>query len=685
VIERVRHLSATEAVLATFATAGAAAFAWGRADPRAWLVLLAFPPAVVFRLTSAPPLLRGVVEKAAWILVGGLAVAVFFWLASVQGQGEPTPVVPAVVAYSAPLLSALLLAGRAVWTPGRALIPAVLVTSVLGAARSRTTREMGLAVAVFAFTGLLVLVSDEGHGPTAARLRRLIRLAGFALLATVLAFGVSRLLPWAQPHVVQAAARAAFPDATSGFSPDASLGGAEELSLSTEVVLRAWSERPRKLRAWVATRFDGARWYPAARPAQGLAGGTWTPPGDLGTWFGEIPGQTFLVSPLDAAERIGARAERTRILLVLPVPGAIPAPTGVVAVRALAPRISVDGAELLGPALPAGALYALASGALATGEALDSREAPGSEALELPPDTDPRLLALAGRLASGAASSAERVERTLLYLQTELRYSLRVGRFRSRQPVAEFVFEKKQGWCQYFASAAAVLLRLQGVPARYVSGFQLRPRLFRGGHYVVRQADAHAWIEVWLPDRGWVEADPTPASGYDEAHGGPGDTWLDDAWQWLRGLGGRFQALDWKAVPRLLWTEIAAFAARGPMRILVPVAIAPLAILGAARLGRWLRRLRRRRTASPAASDPLALLLARLDRAWSSRGVPRPPSRTPLEHVQQLSGDRVPPSLLGVGRELVEAYYRARFAGEPPAPGRVQTLESALRRALRAR
>jgi transglutaminase-like putative cysteine protease len=679
VIERVRRLSATEAVLAVFAVAGAAAFAWGRADPRAWLVLLAYPPAVVFRITSVPPLLRGVVEKAAWILVGALAVAVFFWLASVQGQGEPTPAVPAAVAYSVPLLCALLLAGRAVWTPGRALIPAVLVTSVLGAARSRTTREMGLAIAVVAFTGLLVLVSDEGHGPTAARLRRLIRLAVFALLATVLALGVSRLLPWAQPHVVQAAARAAFPDATSGFSPDASLGGTEELSLSTEVVLRAWSERPRKLRAWVATRFDGRRWYAVPRPAHGLAGGNWTPPRELRTWFDEIPGQTFLVSPLDSAERIGARAERTRILLVLPVPGAIPAPWGVVALRALAPRLSVDGAQLLGPALPAGALYALASGALDTGEA------PGSEALDLPPDTDPRLLALAGRLGAGAATSAERVERTLLYLQTELRYSLRVGRLRSRQPVAEFVFEKRQGWCQYFASAAAVLLRLQGVPTRYVSGFQLRPRLFRGGHYVVRQADAHAWIEVWLPERGWVEADPTPASGYDEAHGGPGDTWLDDAWQWLRGLGGRLQALDWKAVPRLLWTEIAAFAARGTVRILVPVAIAPLAILGAARLARWLRRIRRRRTASPAASDPLALLLARLDRAWSRRGVPRPPSRTPLEHVQQLASDRVPPSLLDVGRELVEVYYRARFAGEPPAPGRVQTLESALRRALRAR
>ena len=323
-IERARRIDATEAALAAFAVAGAVAFAWGRAEPRAWLILLAFPPAVAFRLTAIPPRLRGAVEKAAWITLGLLAATVFSWLASPAGQGQPAPPLPAAACYAGPLLSAFFLAGRSVWPAWRALIPAVLITTVLGASQAQSARDMGVTVGVVALTGVLVLLSDEGYGPASVRLRRVVRLAVFVVLAAGVAIGISRLLPWAQPHVVQAAARAAFPEATSGFSPEASLGGSEELKLSSEVVLRAWSDRPRKLRAWVATRFDGARWLPSPGPILSVPGSSWAPPGELAAWFDELRGQTFLLASPESAAPVGVRLERTRILLILPVPGSIP-------------------------------------------------------------------------------------------------------------------------------------------------------------------------------------------------------------------------------------------------------------------------------------------------------------------------------------------------------------------------
>src|SRR5204863_7826985 len=98
-------------------------------------------------------------------------------------------------------------------------------------------------------------------------------------------------------------------------------------------------------------------------------------------------------------------------------------------------------------------------------------------------------VALAARLGAGARSADERLRATLAWLARECRYSLSVGRFHTSDPVAEFLFEKKRGYCEYFASAAALLLRLQGVPTRYVAGFAVADEAYAAGHYEVREAD----------------------------------------------------------------------------------------------------------------------------------------------------------------------------------------------------
>ena len=89
----------------------------------------------------------------------------------------------------------------------------------------------------------------------------------------------------------------------------------------------------------------------------------------------------------------------------------------------------------------------------------------------------------------------------------------------SRDPLADFLFATKRGYCEYFASAMAVLLRTQGIPARVVTGFQSGYYNDVSGSWVMRASDAHAWVEGWIDGRGWVTFDPTPSAATPSATG----------------------------------------------------------------------------------------------------------------------------------------------------------------------
>ena len=125
---------------------------------------------------------------------------------------------------------------------------------------------------------------------------------------------------------------------------------------------------------------------------------------------------------------------------------------------------------------------------------------------------DPRVVALAGRLTAGAHTEWEKVWRVERYL-------LDSGRFRyttavsdpGPQPLVDFLLRTHAGYCQQFAGAAALLLRVAGVPARVVSGFATGPQV-GPDRYAVRDLDAHQWIEVYFEGYGWVPLNPTPAA-----------------------------------------------------------------------------------------------------------------------------------------------------------------------------
>jgi hypothetical protein len=96
------------------------------------------------------------------------------------------------------------------------------------------------------------------------------------------------------------------------------------------------------------------------------------------------------------------------------------------------------------------------------------------------------------------------------YLKRNYQYSLTLDWAPGSQPVSTFLFSAKRGHCEYFASSMAILLRASGVGTRVVNGFLMGEYNAIGDHYLVRQSDAHSWVEVFIPGLGWREFDPTP-------------------------------------------------------------------------------------------------------------------------------------------------------------------------------
>src|SRR5689334_12345719 len=132
------------------------------------------------------------------------------------------------------------------------------------------------------------------------------------------------------------------------------------------------------------------------------------------------------------------------------------------------------------------------------------------EALELP-RIDERIPRLALDMTAGLATSEERARALERRLRHDYGYTLELLPAPVADPLATFLFARKKGHCEYFASAMAVMLRTLGIPSRVVTGFQSGIYNPMTGWQVVRASDAHSWVEAWLPRRGWVTFDPTPA------------------------------------------------------------------------------------------------------------------------------------------------------------------------------
>jgi protein-glutamine gamma-glutamyltransferase len=295
---------------------------------------------------------------------------------------------------------------------------------------------------------------------------------------------------------------------------------------------------------------------------------------------------------------------------------------------------------------------------------------------QLPAGQNPRTAQLARALRQRAPSDRALLEAALDLLHTGgFTYSLDPVPL-AANPIDDFLFNTRSGFCEHYASAFVALLRAAGVPAHVVTGYlggELNPI---GGYYVVRQSDAHAWAEVWLDGQGWTRVDPTAVVEPERLRRGlldlfPGAASTQErllrASPWLVGLLERWDAANawWEArVVRFDYAAqldvLARLGARSPDAREVGWAFA-LALLGwlaviAWHMGRGPRRAR---------PDALARAYQRLCAKLARAGVVRAAHQGPLDYGRAFAARHSGPD--GGAGALLARYAELRYGAPAPA------------------
>ena len=364
---------------------------------------------------------------------------------------------------------------------------------------------------------------------------------------------------------------------------------------------------------------------------------------------------------------------------------------------------SGPGTYRLGYGGGAGAMYYASSFLGGPAPAIVAPCEPG-ECLELPP-LDPRIGRLARELTTGLATGEDRARAIERHLRANYRYTTELPARAAADPLAHFLFERKRGHCEYYASAMAVMLRSAGIPSRVVTGFhggELNPV---SGWHVVRAWDAHSWVEAYLPERGWTTFDPTPADPnprrptlwsrighYVDAAEMFWHDWVVEfdrerqlllavhmeqegltfGVRWLDRLG---MALGGLRESGRRWLD-----AYGPgAAALLLLALAAWFL--APKAWRWTatrQRVRRARKGEARASDA-TLLYARMLGALKKRGFEKPPWLTPAEFTRILPLSETSALVI----RATDAYHDLRYGGRRDAAPRMVRLLDELEREKR--
>jgi protein-glutamine gamma-glutamyltransferase len=286
------------------------------------------------------------------------------------------------------------------------------------------------------------------------------------------------------------------------------------------------------------------------------------------------------------------------------------------------------------------------------------------------PALDPRVPRLAAQITNSAGNDFDKAAALENYLRTRFGYTLELPRTAVKDPIANFLFERKRGHCEYFASSMAVMLRTLGIPSRVVNGFRSDEFNDLTGNYVVRAKDAHSWVEAYFPGYGWQTFDPTPA----DASGTP-EGWdrlalyvdaLSSFWRdWVVSYDSSHQYSLGQAAfsgTRGLWEHARIWARdhyaamlkwarrsqdrveHSPGRLAILGAAVTLTLLLLGNLGRiarllhekWLRAYPER---SP--EQAAAMWYRRMARALARRGVEKPAAQTAQEFLKRIEDNRL--------------------------------------------
>ena len=278
-----------------------------------------------------------------------------------------------------------------------------------------------------------------------------------------------------------------------------------------------------------------------------------------------------------------------------------------------------------------------------------------SRDLSVPPEIDKRVIAKAHEVGDPQKTTDAKITAVVRFLQTNNSYSLTVNPGPG-EPISSFILQRKAAHCEYFASAAVVMLRAAGVPTRYVSGYFAHESEGRNT-LLVRQRDAHAWAESWVPDAGWVTVDATPGGGRPDALAGPIPLYWR-TWEGLQDVLGGLRT----------WVLTAGWGQKSAVFLLLI-----LGLLVPQVYRYW--KSRRAQTPGFRYANPDAALLVlytRFEALLARRGIPVPENRTWPEHLHMAGMD----SDSAVER-FVQDYSRARF-GPMPSPADLTQLEQNL-------
>jgi protein-glutamine gamma-glutamyltransferase len=297
----------------------------------------------------------------------------------------------------------------------------------------------------------------------------------------------------------------------------------------------------------------------------------------------------------------------------------------------------------------------------------------------LPEGSSPRARALAASWLTDHPTPGEIIDRAMDYLRSQpFQYTLTPPAL-GAQPVDEFLFETREGFCEHYASALTVLMRAAGLPARVVMGYQGGELNTIGDYYIVRQSDAHAWTEVWLADRGWVRVDGVAAVAPERVAigssrwSGASRTAVDRVLQlgWLRRTALLWDAVNtrWRAwvigygpdVQRALLRSFGirdlALTERWTLLLSLTVATTIAVLLALRAYLGWRER-------QPRGVDPAARLYAAFARELARRTVaPRAPSEAPTTYAARAS-EAMPQAAADIDA-ITESYLRARYEPDP--------------------
>lgn len=446
------------------------------------------------------------------------------------------------------------------------------------------------------------------------------------------------------------------PSGMRPFNPGAYFGFDDKLDLrvrgrlSEELVMRVRAPEPHFWRALAFDTYDGTSWTASDRRTHRVGG---APPIGLPA---EEPGQSVWPSH-EVVQTFFLESAQPNVVFAAYQASELYFPTSSV-------RIDRYGSLLSPVLLEAGTVYSVVSRTpTATPDELRSASGEYPEGLierytALPPGLPERVRSLALATTATAPTNYDKILALESWIGANTRYDLTIGALPSgADAVDNFLFGDRHGYCEQIASALAIMARTAGIPTRMAVGFTPGTRDAFGGMFEVRANDAHSWVEVFFPEIGWYEFDPTHE--VPEAVGAG------------RGIFRPLETL--RSVAATLASALPAPARLGLLGLAGLIA----AGTGARSLGRGLRA----RAARPKPRNDPAARVARcfedLTRHFADNGIPREPWDTPREWHGRLRRLWLGPLPEAVDR-LMGMYEAVRFAGHRPAEAEAAQAEKLL-------